>query len=70
MFGVIRRRETREQFRLLEMEIDLLKNEIICIKGKGLLPYFPDSTVRNMSNELFNYNELREKYRPFRKVFD
>jgi len=69
MFLFKTRRENREQFRLLEMEIELLKDEIESIKNPDSLPVFPHSRILTNSHELFNYEDLREKYRPFTKVF-
>jgi hypothetical protein len=70
MFGIRTRRENREQFRLLEMEIELLLDRIKQLEDGDRLPSFPHGNIITMSNELFNYTELREKYRPHKKIFD
>ena len=67
MFGFKKRREDREQFRLLEMEIEKLHDKIRVLEGEDVMVEIDTCTYFGV--ELFGYDDLREKYRPHTKEF-
>ena len=70
MFGFKKRIEDREQFRLLQMEIERLHDKIKVLEGEDPDLEIVIDTSISWSSELFSYDELREKYRSHTKEFD
>jgi hypothetical protein len=68
MFGFKKRREDREQFRLLQMEIERLHDKIRVLEGKDVRVQLDSFGYFGL--ELFSYNDLREKYRSHTKEFN
>lgn len=73
MFGIKTRRENREQFRLLEMEMEIVLKRLRELEsGESECSVLTSDLggSKYLTKELLDYTDLREKYRPHTKEFN